>query len=131
MWVLTGYHGATIETATKLSASAWTERDLVTAGDASADGVAYLVFRSDVNDGLWLRKGIKDSASSGVILGSLTSGAASSGGADMEYSRGGWSSTPLLLGVPDASGNGIPDVWTVRSDGSVRPPQRAAFTEPP
>ncbi|MFI7361454.1 hypothetical protein ACIBO4_04830 [Streptomyces sp. NPDC050149] len=27
---------------------------------------------------------------------------------------------PTVLGIPDASGDGIPDVWTVRSDGSVR-----------
>lgn len=122
LWVFTGYHGATIETATRLAASTWTDRDLVTLGDVSGDGVADLVFRSDVSSKLWLRKGIKDSAGHGVTLGSLASGAASSGGADTDYGSSGWSSAniPLLVGIPDANGDGIPDVWTVRSDGSVR-----------
>jgi hypothetical protein len=51
-----------------------------------------------------------------------TSGAASSGGADTEYGASGWgtSSIRLLFGTPDADGNGIPGIWTLRVDGTVR-----------
>ncbi|WP_345636863.1 hypothetical protein, partial [Streptomyces thinghirensis] len=33
-----------------------------------------------------------------------------------------WSraSIPHILGTPDVTGDSVPDVWTVRADGSVR-----------
>ncbi|HEY9437736.1 MAG TPA: hypothetical protein VIS29_03625, partial [Streptomyces sp.] len=44
------------------------------------------------------------------------------GGADLAYSGGGWSraSLPHILGTPDVTGDSVPDLWTVRADGSVR-----------
>ncbi|MET9904641.1 DNRLRE domain-containing protein [Streptomyces sp. NPDC006446] len=120
LWAFTGYHGATIDQAIRLSASAWTERDLVTVQDISGDGVTDLVYRTDTSSRLLLRKGIASSGG-GVNLNSLASGANSSGGADTEYGASGWSSTniPLLIGTPDTNGDSIPDIWAVRSDGSV------------
>ena len=58
----------------------------------------------------------------GVDVNSLASAANSSGGADIEYGASGWSSSgvPFLYGTPDANKDGIPDIWAVRSDGSVR-----------
>ncbi|MEU5484085.1 DNRLRE domain-containing protein [Streptomyces mirabilis] len=122
LWALTGYNGATVDEARRLSASAWTDRDLVAAQDISGDGVTDFVYRTDASGRLLLRKGIKDSASGGVNLDSLASGAASSGGADTEYGASGWSSSSirLLFGTPDANGDGIPDIWTLRVDGTVR-----------
>ena len=121
LWAFTGYHGATIDQAVRLTSAPWTERDLVTVMDVSGDGVTDIVYRTDVSSQLMLRKGIAASGG-GVDFNSLATGANSSGGTDTVYGAGGWSSTsiPLLVGTPDVSGDGIPDVWTVRSDGSVR-----------
>ncbi|MEU2777954.1 DNRLRE domain-containing protein [Streptomyces sp. NPDC007162] len=122
LWALIGYNGATVDEARRLSASAWTDRDLVTAQDVSGDGVTDFVYRSDASGRLLLRKGIKDTATGGVDVGSLASAAASSGGVDTEYGASGWgsSSIRLLFGTPDANGDGIPDIWTLRVDGTVR-----------
>jgi hypothetical protein len=122
LWALTGYNGATVDEARRLSASAWTDRVLVTAQDISGDGVTDFVYRSDASGRLLLRKGIKDSTSGGVDLDSLASGAASSGGADTEYGASGWGSSNirLLFGTPDANGDDIPDIWTLKVDGTVR-----------
>ncbi|MFE0509507.1 DNRLRE domain-containing protein [Streptomyces sp. NPDC058964] len=122
MWVLTGYNGATVDTARRLSGSAWSDRDFVTAQDVSGDGVTDFVYRSDVSGRLLLRKGIKDTAAGGVDLDSLASAAASSGGADTEYGASGWGSSNirLLFGTPDANGDGIPDIWALKADGTVR-----------
>ncbi|MET7599953.1 DNRLRE domain-containing protein [Streptomyces sp. NPDC005481] len=121
LWVFTGYHGATIDQATRLSGSAWTERDIVTAQDISGDGVTDLVYRTDISSRLLLRKGIAASGG-GVSLTSLGSAANSSGGVDTEYGASGWSRAgiPLLIGTPDVNGDNIPDVWTVHANGSVR-----------
>ncbi|GAA3973602.1 DNRLRE domain-containing protein [Streptomyces plumbiresistens] len=121
LWALTGYHGATIDQAIRLSGSSWTERDLVTVMDVSGDGVADMVYRTDASARLLLRKGLAAS-SGGTELLSLASAANSAGGLDTEYGASGWgrASLPLLMGTPDANGDSVPDVWTVRSDGSVR-----------
>jgi hypothetical protein len=121
LWAFTGYHGATIDQAIRLFASGWTDRDLVTVMDVSGDGVADIVFRSDASGRLLLRKGIAAS-SGGTDLNSLASAANSAGGLDTEYGASGWSSdsVPLLMGTPDANGDLVPDIWAVRSDGSVR-----------
>ncbi|MFG3160067.1 DNRLRE domain-containing protein [Streptomyces sp. NPDC048232] len=122
LWALAGYHGATISSATRLTSTLWDERDIVTVGDVSGDGVADMIYRSDTAASLRLRKGIANASGSGVDLNSLASGANSAGGADIAYSGGGWSraSIPHILGTPDVTGDTVPDVWTVRADGSVR-----------
>ncbi|MET8102364.1 hypothetical protein ABZV29_38970 [Streptomyces sp. NPDC005236] len=55
-------------------------------------------------------------------LNSLASGANSSGGVDLEYGASGWSSTsfPFVIGTPSADGDTVPDIWAIKSDGSVR-----------
>ncbi|WP_199921364.1 FG-GAP repeat domain-containing protein [Streptomyces bicolor] len=123
LWVFTGYHGGTIDQATKLWASGWTSRDIVTALDISGDGVTDLLYRSDTSGKLQLRKGIAASGG-GVSLASLGNAGSSAGGEDSEYGAAGWavSSFPLLMGTPDTDGDAgtTPDIWGVRSDGSVR-----------
>ncbi|MER6916160.1 DNRLRE domain-containing protein [Streptomyces sp. NPDC000594] len=122
LWALTGYHGGAIDEARRLAASAaWLERDLVSVQDITGDGEADIVYRTDASHRLLLRKG-KAASGGGTDLDSLASEAASLGGLDIEYGASGWSraSIPFLMGVPDADGDAIPDVWTVRSDGSVR-----------
>ncbi|WP_461711609.1 DNRLRE domain-containing protein [Streptomyces sp. DSM 41013] len=122
LWALVGYHGATISSATRLTSTLWDARDIVTVGDVSGDGVADMIYRSNPDAALRLRKGIANASGSGVDLNSLASGANSAGGVDIAYSGGGWSraSIPHILGTPDVTGDSVPDVWTVRADGSVR-----------
>ncbi|MFJ8603663.1 DNRLRE domain-containing protein [Streptomyces shenzhenensis] len=121
LWAFTGYHGATIDQAIRLTASGWKDRDLVTAQDISGDGITDLLYRTDVTGRLLLRNGIA-AASGGVDINSLALAANSSGGVDNEYAASGWgsSSFPLLIGTPSANPDTVPDVWAIRSDGSVR-----------
>ncbi|WP_405984693.1 DNRLRE domain-containing protein [Streptomyces sp. NBC_00872] len=131
LWVLTGYNGATLQQATRLSGASWATRDIVTVLDVTGDGVTDMIFRTDETGRLLLRTGIK-AASGGVDLNSLASAAGSAGGADTQYVASGWQSSTvrLLLGTPDANGDTIPDIWAVRSDGAVRfhPGGRTALT---
>ena len=121
IWALTGYHGATIDKAIRLSSTPWAERDIVTVADISGDGVTDLVYRTDVSGRLLFRKGIK-AAGGGTDLTSLASAANSADGVDAVYGSSGWGSSNiyLLIGTPDANGDAIPDIWTVRTDGTVR-----------
>ncbi|MFC4499702.1 MULTISPECIES: hypothetical protein [Streptomyces] len=89
--------------------------------DVSGDNVADLIYRSEVSGRLLLRKGIAASGG-GVDLQSLASAANSADGADSVYGGSGWGRTgiPKLMGTPDADKDGIPDIWTVHSNGQVR-----------
>ncbi|MFH9662870.1 DNRLRE domain-containing protein [Streptomyces sp. NPDC017248] len=121
LWAFTGYHGATVDQVVRLSPSAWKDRDIVMAMDISGDKVADLVYRINTSGRLVLRKGIAASGGD-VDLNSLAAAANSAGGEDIYWTGGGWTidAIPHIMGTPDANGDGIPDVWTVRSDGSVR-----------
>jgi hypothetical protein len=120
-WVLIGYNGASVEQATQLSSSPWTERDIVTVQDVTGDGVADLIYRTDVTGRLLLRTG-KAGASGGVDLNSLAAGANSAKGVAEQYGAFAWatSNIRLLVGTPDANKDNIPDIWTLRADGAVR-----------
>lgn len=121
LWALTGYSGATVEQATRLSATPWTTRDIVTVLDITGDGVTDLLYRTDESGRLLLRTGIKRAAG-GVDLNSLATAANSQGGADTEYAASGWfsSAVPQIMGTPDTNDDNIPDQWGLRADGSVR-----------
>ncbi|WP_338898145.1 FG-GAP-like repeat-containing protein [Streptomyces sp. TG1A-60] len=125
MWAFEGYTGATFTTATKIAASAWAPRDLVSIGDHDGDGAPDLVWRSEVSDRLYVRYGVKDTegTAGGSTIASLATAAASRTGKDEIYAEG-WAegSMPVthLYGTPDVTGDGIPDLWSLASDGSVR-----------
>ncbi|MER5539552.1 DNRLRE domain-containing protein [Streptomyces mirabilis] len=121
LWAFTGYHGASIDQAIRLSSSAWTERDIVTVADISGDGVTDMVYRTDASGRLLFRKGIKASGG-GTDLNSLASAANSADGEDSVYGTSGWGSGSiyLLIGTPDANGDSVPDIWTVHTNGTVR-----------
>ncbi|MEU7036329.1 DNRLRE domain-containing protein [Streptomyces sp. NPDC046237] len=122
LWALVGYNGASIETAVQLSSSPWLERDIVTVQDITGDGVTDMIYRTDVSGRLLLRTGKKDADGSGVDIMSLASAANSATGVDAQYGASGWgrSNIRLFYGTPDANGDGIPDIWTLRVDGAVR-----------
>ncbi|NIL50483.1 hypothetical protein HBK87_07745 [Streptomyces sp. 2BBP-J2] len=80
LWALIGYHGAIISSATRLMATLWDERDLLTGGDVTGDVVADLIYRTAPDATLRLRKGITNASGSGVDLNSPASGANSADG---------------------------------------------------
>ncbi|MFF7068681.1 DNRLRE domain-containing protein [Streptomyces pseudovenezuelae] len=120
LWAFTGYHGATVDQALRLSGG-WGNRDLAIVMDVSGDGIADMVYRTDSTGRLLFRKGIAASGG-GTDLNSLASAANSAGKIDTEYGASGWYTTdvPLLMGTPDANGDGIPDIWAVAANGAVR-----------
>jgi FG-GAP-like repeat len=122
LWAFTGYSGATVSQAVQLSGTGWTKRDLVTVQDVTGDGIADVIFRDDDLDRLTLRTGIKSTTSSGVDLNSLAYSGNSAGGADTAYTVGGWGTEAvrLVFGTSDADNDGIPDIWAIMVDGSVR-----------
>ncbi|MFJ3768723.1 DNRLRE domain-containing protein [Streptomyces sp. NPDC090082] len=117
LWALVGYNGATVERAVLVSSSGWLDQDLVTVQDIGGDAVTDLVYRQHSTGRLLLRTGKKAASGTGVDLASL--GATT---AETVYGSGGWSRTSIRMvyGTPDATGDGVPDVWTVRTDGAVR-----------
>lgn len=121
LWAFEGYTGATFLTATKIASTAWLERDLVSVGDHDKDGAPDLLWRSGASDRLYLRYGVADSAG-GSTIASLATAAASRTGADEVYAEG-WSPTTVpvthLRGTPDVTGDGIPDIWALGSNGDV------------
>ncbi|WP_406477743.1 FG-GAP-like repeat-containing protein [Streptomyces sp. NBC_01615] len=122
MWAFTGYTGASFSAATQIATSAWADRDLVSVGDHNADGEPDLLWRSTTSGNLYLRYGIADS-NGGSTLASLSTAAGSLTGADTTYATG-WTQAnmplPQLYGTPDVTGDGIPDIWTLTSDHSVK-----------
>ncbi|MET9459446.1 DNRLRE domain-containing protein [Streptomyces canus] len=120
LWAFTGYHGATIDQAFRLSGG-WTSRDLAIVMDVSGDGVADMVYRTDTSGRLLFRKGIAASGG-GTDINSLASAANSADKIDTVYGASGWYTTdvPLLMGTTDANSDGIPDIWAVAANGAVK-----------
>ncbi|MGW1557568.1 DNRLRE domain-containing protein [Streptomyces sp. NPDC002144] len=121
LWAFTGYNGASYQTATRLASSAWADRDIVMVRDISGDGVADLLYRTDVSGRLLLRTGVK-AAAGGVDLSSIASAADSANGLDDVYGSSGWnrSSVKLFVGGGDVNMDKIPDFWAFMADGGVR-----------
>lgn len=121
-WILTGYSGATITEARQLSATSWTKRDIIDIRDITGDGVPDLLFRDDSTPerGLALRRG-KPGSNGGADINSLALAVNSADGKDLTYATTGWDSTtwPLVRGTPDVTGDGIPDLYLTRNDGSL------------
>ncbi|MFD0268688.1 DNRLRE domain-containing protein [Streptomyces sp. NPDC127106] len=116
-WFFSGYTGSSFSSYRKLAAG-WAARDIVGVRDVSGDKVPDLLFRDNSNADrtLALRKG-KPGANGGADIASLQSAANSDGGTDITYATKGWGRTafPLVLGTPDANGDGIPDIWGVNA----------------
>ncbi|MEV6957529.1 hypothetical protein [Streptomyces sp. NPDC051183] len=56
-----------------------------------------------------------------IALNSIGTEAASNGAKDITYATTGWdrATLPLLRGTPDVNGDGIPDIYATRNDGTL------------
>ncbi|MFJ9585527.1 DNRLRE domain-containing protein [Streptomyces acidicola] len=122
LWAFKGYTGASFLSVTKIASTAWAERDLVSVGDHDGDDAPDLVWRSGASDRLYIRYGIKDGGG-GSTIASLSTAVDSRTGADEIYAEG-WSTTTVprsfLYGTQDVTNDGIPDIWALASDGSIK-----------
>ncbi|MGW3398464.1 FG-GAP repeat domain-containing protein [Streptomyces hydrogenans] len=121
LWAFTGYTGGSFTSARLLAANSWSDRDIVNVADVTGDNVADLVFRGpETERGLLLRHG-KAATGGGLDLNSISIAANSGTGKDEVYGTTGWSATniPMIKGTPDVTADGIPDLWAVKSDGTL------------
>ncbi|MFB8773572.1 FG-GAP-like repeat-containing protein [Streptomyces broussonetiae] len=122
LWAFDGYTGASFTTATHMAASGWASYDLVSVGDHDKDGAPDLVWRSGISDRLFLRYGVA-AAQGGSTLASLATAADSRTGKNEIYAEG-WAEDTMpvthLRGTPDVTGDGVPDIWSLTADGSVK-----------
>ncbi|MCQ6556518.1 DNRLRE domain-containing protein [Streptomyces sp. C10-9-1] len=124
LWAFTGYSGASFAETEMVGSVSWSAYDLVGLRDISGDGLADLLMRGpSTSAGLLLRKG-KPDPDGGVDFRSFSSPSSGAGGAQVIYGTTGWGrdDVPMILGTPDVTGDadGIPDLWAVRSDGTLR-----------
>jgi len=123
-WAFSGYTGATFATASKMATTAWAARDLVSVGDHNADGEPDLLWRTGATSGnLYIRYGKPDTTNGGSTIASLAAAADSLTGADTVYATG-WTMAAVpvthLYGTPDVTGDAIPDIWALASDGTIK-----------
>lgn len=111
-WTLSGYTGATFQTATKMSGENWSRRDFVNLADIDQDTTPDLLWR-DVDTGvMYIRHGKPGGVAGSVDLNSLMTSAKSRQG-DVQYGTG-WTAAnvSIALGIPDVNGDKFPDIWT-------------------
>ncbi|WP_343244492.1 DNRLRE domain-containing protein [Streptomyces sp. SID11385] len=120
-WALVGYSGGTFKEAVEMNADAWLERDIVNVADIDLDGTPDLLWRNTSNGNMYIRHGKPGAVKGSVSLDSLRVATASREGVDTSYGTS-WSgaSVKVALGIPDISGDKIPDIWAWFADGSIR-----------
>lgn len=116
LWALTGYTGGSFQQATLLENTAWGPREIVNVADIDRDGTPDLLWRnlstiaSSAN--VAIRHGKPGPTAGSVDLVSLKYAVNSREGKDTTYASG-WTSTAVTnaIGIPDANGDDIPDIW--------------------
>jgi hypothetical protein len=120
-WVLSGYTGATFQTATLMEGSAWARRDIVNIADINLDGTPDLLWRNLDNGNMYVRHGKPGTGTGSVNLDSLKLAANSLNG-DVQYGTS-WTEANVstAIGIPDVNGDKIPDIWARSGvDGQMR-----------
>ncbi|MEU0056166.1 DNRLRE domain-containing protein [Streptomyces sp. NPDC006334] len=122
LWVLSGYTGATFQTATQLNSDAWARREVVNVADINGDNTPDLLWRNLDNGNMYDRQGKPGAVAGSVDLNSLKLASDSLTGKDEPYGTN-WTeaNVPTAIGIPDVNKDGIPDIWArLASDGYTR-----------
>ncbi|MEV0328308.1 hypothetical protein AB0H63_17960 [Micromonospora echinospora] len=111
-WALSGYTGASFQTATLMEGTAWARREIVNLADIDLDGTPDLLWRNLDNGNMYVRHGKPGTVAGSVNLDSLKSAAASRSG-DVSYGTS-WTEANInaLIGIPDVNGDQVPDIWS-------------------
>ncbi|MFE0818773.1 DNRLRE domain-containing protein [Streptomyces sp. NPDC058847] len=120
-WTLSGYSGASFREATLMNDDAWARRDIVNVADINGDSTPDLLWRNLDNGNMYVRHGKPGPVRGSVDLVSLKLAAGSLNG-DVSYGTS-WTEANVstALGIPDVSGDGIPDIWArYGGDGQMR-----------
>jgi hypothetical protein len=120
-WILSGYTGATFQTATLMEGSAWAPRDIVNIADIDLDGTPDLLWRSLDSGTLYIRHGKPGTVAGSVDLNSIKVAANSREGVDTSYGTN-WTTANIsaVIGIPDVNGDRIPDLWVrFAADGHI------------
>ncbi|MFI5862382.1 hypothetical protein [Streptomyces sp. NPDC051546] len=121
-WLLSGYTGATFQTATLMEGSAWGPREIVNIADIDLDNTPDLLWRSLDSGTLYIRHGKPGSVAGSVDINSLKVAANSREGVDTAYGTS-WTTTNIsaIVAIPDVNGDRIPDLWVRYADtGNIK-----------
>ncbi|MGW7307897.1 hypothetical protein ACWGI1_20240, partial [Streptomyces sp. NPDC054835] len=99
-WILSGYTGATFQTATLMEGTAWAPRDIVNIADIDLDNTPDLLWRSLDSGTIYIRHGKPGPVAGSVDIDSLKTAAASRQGVDTSYGTG-WTTTNItaVIGI--------------------------------
>ncbi|MGW7428295.1 hypothetical protein ACWGIN_01970 [Streptomyces sp. NPDC054861] len=121
-WTLSGYTGATFQTATLMNADVWARREIVNVADIDLDNTPDLLWRSLDSGTIYIRHGKPGPVAGSVDINSLMVAANSRGGVDTSYGSN-WTEAHIsaIVGIPDVNGDRIPDMWVrFKDDGQMR-----------
>ncbi|MFE9094687.1 DNRLRE domain-containing protein [Streptomyces sp. NPDC007264] len=119
-WVLSGYTGGSIQTATQMNADAWARRDIVNLADMNKDGTPDLLWRNLDNGNMYLRRGKPGPVTDSVDLNSLMLASNAVNGDELFGTNWTEADANAAIGIPDINNDGIPDIWArFASDGHM------------
>ncbi|MEV5969089.1 DNRLRE domain-containing protein [Streptomyces sp. NPDC051921] len=121
-WILSGYTGATFQTATLMEGTAWaTPREIVNIADMNKDNTPDLLWRNVDNGNMYVRHGKPGAVAGSVDLESIKLAANSVNG-DVVFGTN-WTGTNVtaVIGIPDVNKDGVPDIWArFGADGTMK-----------